>query len=132
MHHEKNQQNNKSNPIERHIKIILIRRFLSFVEKMKNSGKPPLVMLLSEAASDVRSTTGSNLRNIMLLAGKTSIDAVSVSDADRIEYFKLKDEEAWKVQLATEIIEAKANIKVYRAIYLTCLNPCILYLVFEI
>ena len=47
----------------------------------------------------------------MLLAGKTSIDAVSVFDADRIEYFKLNDEEAWKVQLATEIIGAKANIK---------------------
>ena len=36
---------------------------------------------------------------------------MSVFDADRIEYFKLKDEEAWKLQLATEIIGAKANIK---------------------
>ena len=36
---------------------------------------------------------------------------MSVFDADRIEYFKLKDEEAWKVQLATEIIGAKVNIK---------------------
>ena len=96
---------------ERHIKIILIRRFLSFVEKIRNSGKPPLVMLLSEAASDVRSTTGSNLRNIMVLAGKTSIDAVDVPDAEKIEYFKLDDEEAWEVQLATELIEAKANNK---------------------
>ena len=47
----------------------------------------------------------------MLLAEKTSVDAVSVFDADRIEYCKLKDEEAWKVQLATEIIQAKTNIK---------------------
>ena len=96
---------------ERHIKIVLIRRFLSFVEKIRNSGKPALEMILSEAASDVRSTTGSNLRNIMLLAGKTSIDAVSVPDADKIEYFKLEDEDTWKVTLATELIEAKANSK---------------------
>ena len=96
---------------ETHIKIVLIRRFLSFVEKIRNSGKPALEMLLSEAASDVRSTTGSNLRNIMLLAGKTSIDAVSVPDADKIEYFKLEDEDTWKVTLATELIEAKANSK---------------------
>ena len=68
-------------------------------------------MLLSEAASDVRSTTGSNLRNIMVLVGKTSIDAVDVPDAEKIEYFKLDDEEAWEVQLATELIEAKANNK---------------------
>ena len=94
-----------------HIKIILIRRFLSFVEKIKKSGKPPLVMLLSEAAADVRSTTGSNLRNIMILAGKTSIAALSVLDADKVEYHRLKDNEAWKVKLVTELVEAKANSK---------------------
>ena len=66
---------------------------------------------MSEAPSEVRSTTGTNLSNIMVLTGKTSIDALVVPDADKIEYFKLDDEEAWKVQLATELIEAKANNK---------------------
>ena len=94
-----------------HIKIILIRRFLSFVEKIKKSGKPPLVMLLSEAAADVRSTSGSNLQNIMILAGKTSIAALSVLDADKVEYHRLKDNEAWKVKLVTELVKAKANSK---------------------
>ena len=43
-----------------HVKLVLIRRFLSFMDKIKNSGKVPLTMLMSEAMKDVRSTTGSN------------------------------------------------------------------------
>ena len=96
---------------ESHIKIILIRRFLSFIKKIKLSGEPPLVMLLTEAAADVRSTTGSNLRNIIVLAGKTFIAALNILDADKVEYQRLEDKEAWKIKLAIELVEAKANSK---------------------
>ena len=92
-----------------HIKIVLIRRFLSFMEKIIKSGKAPLVMLMSEAMSDSRSTTGSNYRNIMLQVGKTSVEDVKVEDADMIKYCKLKEEDLWKVSMAKEIIETKAN-----------------------
>ena len=64
---------------------------------------------MSEAMSDVRSTTGANLRNIMILAGKTSVEDVKVEDVDNLAYFKLNNEDLWKVSTAKEIIEAKAG-----------------------
>ena len=73
---------------EEHIRIVLVKRFLSFIDKVKNSGKPPLVMLLSDAMVDVRSTTGSNMRNIMLSVGKTSVKEVHKADGDRMKYFE--------------------------------------------
>ena len=66
-------------------------------------------MLMSEASSDVRSTTGSNIRNIMLLVGGTSVQDVRAEDASKVSYFKLKEEEKWKVSVAKEIVNVKAS-----------------------
>ena len=96
--------------IEVHVKILLIRRFLTFMEKIKKSGKAPLVMLMTAAMADCRSTTGSNFRNIMLLVGKTSVYDVKLEDIDKISYFKMEEEDLWKVSTVKEIIEAKAGI----------------------
>ena len=94
---------------ETHVKLVLLKRYLIFLEKMKNSGKSPLVMLLNEAKKDVRSVTGSNLRNIMILAGKSSIEDVTVEDVDTIPYFNLSEDEHWKVDSIKEIIDVKAG-----------------------
>ena len=79
------------------------------MEKMRNSGKAPLIMLMKEAMNDVRYVTGSNLRNIMLLVGKTSIDDVKVEDVDSLEYFKMRDDELWKIPQIQEIINVKVG-----------------------
>ena len=48
--------------------------------------------------------TGSNLRKIMLLSGKTSIsDLRNIS----VPYHELPDEEAWKVEVIKEIISMR-------------------------
>jgi hypothetical protein len=54
--------------------------------------------------SDVRTTTGSNLRMIMLLAGKNTVEEVVNSRTD-IEYHKLEEEQQWKPDLLKEIID---------------------------
>ena len=77
--------------------------------KIQNSGKASLVMLISEARADVRTTTGSNFRNIMLLVGKTAVEDVSVDDADKINYFKMREEDKWRVLMNKEIVETKAS-----------------------
>ena len=82
---------------ETHVKLILIRRFLCFLEKMRKSEKAPLIMLMKEGMKDVRSVTGSNLRKIMLLVGKTSVEDIKVEDVDTLEYFKLDENEHWKI-----------------------------------
>ena len=58
---------------ERHVKLVLIRRFVEFMEKIDNSGKKALMMLKDAAIKDVRSTTGRNFRNIMLGGGATRV-----------------------------------------------------------
>ena len=95
---------------EKHLKKILLSRFLGFMEKIKKSGKKGVRMLMETAMKDVRSVTGSNYRNLMLLLGKTSVDEVFKEDVEKIEYFKLAVNEAWKVETIKEIIQVKQGL----------------------
>ena len=66
-------------------------------------------MLANKASLDVISITGSNLRNIQLLVGKTKVEDIKKIDSDSVEYFTLKNDEAWKVSQIKEIMEARAG-----------------------
>ena len=44
---------------------------------------------MSEAEHDTRSTTGTNLRNLMLLCGKSEVSEKEILDLDNIHYFQL-------------------------------------------
>ena len=46
--------------------ITLIRNFLKFITSIKTSNKPVLRQLYGITKADVRTTTGSNLRNILI------------------------------------------------------------------
>ena len=71
--------------------MVLISRYLGFIEKIASSNKKAVKMLLETAKKDVGSVTGQNFRNIMLLANKTSVEAVKKEDADKIEYFPMNE-----------------------------------------
>ena len=92
---------------QKHIRKVLLSRFLGFMDKITKSGKKRLNMLMETCKKDVRSVTGSNYRNIMLLLGKTSVSDVRREDVDSIEYFKLEPDESWKVDSIKELIEVK-------------------------
>ena len=92
-----------------HIKIVLIRRFIGFIEKIKDCGKVALKMLMTEAAKDVRSVTGSNLRNIMLLVDKNRVEDVKLDDLNKVTYFKLEENERWKISMIKEVVDTKAG-----------------------
>ena len=94
---------------ERHLKKVLISRFLTFMELITKSKKQRIKMLMETAMKDVRSVTGANLRNIMLLMGKTSVGEIKRVDVENINYFRLDEKESLKVQCIQEIIEAKNN-----------------------
>ena len=95
---------------ETHVKLILVRRFLGFMEKIRNSEKMALKMLQLEAIRDVRSVTGSNYRNIMLLLGKSRVEDVKLEDSASLTYHQLDQNETWKVSSIKEIINAKAGL----------------------
>ena len=95
---------------DQHIKKVLISRYLGFMEKISNSKKKAIKMLMETAKQDVRSITGNNYRNIMLLVGKSSVDDVKKVDVEKIEYFPVKETDCWKVDAIREIIEVKNKV----------------------
>ena len=94
----------------KHIKLVLIKRFLGFMEKIEKSGKVAIKMLRQEAMDDVRSITGSNYRNIMLLLGKSSVHDVKMVDAEKLSYMVMDEKDMWKVHCIKEIIEIKEGL----------------------
>ena len=79
------------------------------MDSIKNSKKAALQLLAKEASRDVRSITGCNLRNIMLLLGETKVENIKKEDGDTILYSSLDSKEAWKVATIKEIIETRTG-----------------------
>ena len=57
------------------------------MEKILSSGKQAIRMLVETSKKDVRSVTGHNFRQIMLLLGKTSVEAGEKKDVKEIMRF---------------------------------------------
>ena len=92
-------------------KATLIKRFLSFTEQIKESSKLALKCLFNIVKYDTQSVTGNNLRKIMLLLEKNSIDEMNKSDANELKYFPIPDSERWKIDTINEITDIKFCIK---------------------
>ena len=90
-----------------HLRKVLIKRYLSFLAKIKTCEKKPLKNLLELSMKDLRTTTGMNLRWIMLMTGKSTIDDLGPADADILEYHEVPEEESWRIELVKEIINIK-------------------------
>ena len=92
-----------------HVTLQLAKLFLGFVNQIKKSHKPLMVQLLDKVKYDVRSTTGKNLRMLMLLTKKTNVDQISKEDYKRIDYHKISVDERWRVYLIEEMIDYRYN-----------------------
>ena len=79
------------------------------IEKIRVSKKPILKKLLSEIELDVPSTTGRDLRKIMLETGNSNIKEVEVSEIDELKYFKLEDDEEWRIEMIKYLIEERLD-----------------------
>ena len=89
-----------------HLRRTLVRRYLSFIDKVRNSKKMALRQLLEIAQGDVRMTTGANLRFIMLQAKKNRVADLEAGNVD-IEYYPVNEAEEWKIGLVKELIDVK-------------------------
>ena len=92
---------------QRHLKIILISRFMGFLGQIRSSKKIIPKMLLNTIKEDTRSITGSNLRKIMLSSNENSVNFLTKSGAEKISYHPTTDDEKWKEMIVKEIIEVK-------------------------
>ena len=92
-----------------HIKTIFINRFLRFLEQIRKSSKCASKHLLDSILHDARSTTGSNLRNILLKSDKARIVDLIPEDAYQIKYHQIIPDEKWRLPFIQNIIETKNN-----------------------
>ena len=90
-----------------HLKFVLIERFLGFLEQIKKSRKAVPKHILKYVKSDVRSITGSNVRNILLLTEKDDFEDVTKHDIKKLKYHESND--SWKTSFIKEIINIKNN-----------------------
>ena len=90
-----------------HLKFVLIQRFLGFLEQIEKSSKNVTKHILKYAKGDVRSITGSNIRNILLLTEKDTFADISKHDIRELTYHKIDTEDQWKIGFIREITEIK-------------------------
>jgi hypothetical protein len=94
---------------QKHLRITLLSRFMGFIEQIKKSEKLIPKMFLSHIMSDVRSTTGLNLRNILLQTNKLSVDELKKDDTSSIKYHPTLADDKWKETLILEILDVRDN-----------------------
>ena len=90
-----------------HVKTMLIQRFLNFISQIRKSKKNALRNILKIVEYDTRSTTGNNLREILLLTKKNDISELSPEDAELIRYKEVPEEEVWRTQCLKQLIDVR-------------------------
>ena len=80
---------------------------MTFLEQIRKSNKSASKFLLDSIIQDTGSTTGSNLRNILLQTDKTDVRELCPQDAFKIKYHQIPEEEQWRLSYIQDIIEAK-------------------------
>ena len=76
-----------------------------FIERIRSSKKSRLSHILKHVENDCRSTTGLNLRNILLLTQKSKIDFLKPIDAETIMYHPIEEHNFWRIPQIEELIE---------------------------
>ena len=90
-----------------HLMTVLASRFLGFLVKIRESDKIIPKMLLNHVMRDVRSTTGSNLRKILLQTEKDDIFELSKADGAKIRYHPLEKADQWKRLVLSDLIDIR-------------------------
>ena len=88
----------------KHLKRVLLKRFIQFVENIRKSKKPLLKWILQLSERNTNSTTGKNLRGIMLLTGKQTIEDIELVDVDNFSHFPRPEEDEWKLGMVKHLV----------------------------
>ena len=87
-----------------------MKRFLSFINQLTRSPKKMPKIIFDTIKYDVTSITGSNLRNIMLIANKNDINDLDPSDTTDIQYYPVSENDEWKVNVVKELTDVKFGL----------------------
>ena len=89
-----------------HVTKSVKKRFINFINKIREGKKKVLRNVLQEIEKDCRSTTGRNIRKILL-----DHNALELSDIDvnKHPYKEVKDSNIWKIGMMDEILAIKSG-----------------------
>ena len=91
-----------------HLKTKLIRNYLGFIKRIKESPKFVLRQLFNLASSDVGSVTGCNLRNILLMTNLTKVKDLNPAVINKIQIpNEIKEDQMWRISLVKEITDIR-------------------------
>ena len=79
------------------------------IEKIGKSKKQILTTILSQIEQDARSTTGHNLRMLMLQCDKSEVSEVQLADMERLPYFQLAEDEEWRTEMIKHLLEERTQ-----------------------
>ena len=111
-----------------HLRNILFLRFVNFVKQIKITQKRIPKMLLNHILDDVNSITGNNIRKILLMTDKFTIDDVRKCDIMKIPYHSTENYLDWKLKILTEIIDIKEGCLDIEDFDISYLNAILEYL----
>ena len=89
---------------KKHLKSELIKRFLTFVDRIQKSSKTTLSYVLELVSQDVRSVTGKNQLAIKQRCGKEIRDRITANESF-VAYKEVPPNEAWRISVKKELIE---------------------------
>ena len=96
----------------KHILLSLYKRYIKFTKNLSQSKNGPLRNLYNLIKYDCRSTTGSNLRRLMLRQDVRQLEELNADIIGQAIYKDIPAEDEWKVQGAKELIEAKHDTSI--------------------
>ena len=90
-----------------HMKVKLMKNYLGFIKRVRESSK---FILRQLSGNDTRTVPGSNLRSILVLTNMMKVEDLDPGVVDKMNYLQAEDSELWRLGLIDEWIDIKYGI----------------------
>ena len=94
-----------------HLKTMLMKRFISFLNQISKSTKYLPKQLLNCIKEDTQSITGKNIRNIKISTNIGRYDCLNKSDTNKFDCAPVPNDSKWKVSMVRELTDIKYNVR---------------------
>ena len=90
--------------------IIIIRRYIKFIQSIQKSPELPAQLLLQKILRNVNTVTGKNVRFILDLTRKEDIFTIKPYEIkSKVKFCEIPAEEKWRTQFIKEIVNINQN-----------------------
>ena len=94
-----------------HLKTMLITRYITFIQNLRKSSRPPVIFLLERIITNLDSVTGRNVKYVMDETGYDDIFAMKVEKIkESFQFCEMEENNRWKIDFVKEIVDVKQNV----------------------